>query len=399
MSLPEALEHAAAALPDQADLIRPANGDPSQLLATLDDEGSRLVLAWLLTHEPDAGEDLLLAWCDDSVGVERVQSIEIAQLPKVGKKLLRKALHRMRTSGLEVATPEPAKRVVARLSDVADEIAGSYMTPVDPRGTFLLFLVEANPTGGARLFQVVLDERRGVVEFEVYSVGRSKARKFLRKLTENSSRGSAGAVQIDSSVARGEMRRIAAIHPSDRPFPRAFSEWRRKLESGAGDENLGDLARRALGDDNREDAEAADERIAVRVRAQEVGPWPPESSRLTEVSTQLGEAIDSVVEKKGKARSDALDESLVAATAALFEGDHATQIAGRFEVTAYVMWKTGREEEARDYLDVAARFRTGDIAGNRVARVMTEVFTASVLKRVEEPADENQGETTPSVES
>ena len=398
MSLPEALERAAVALPDQADLIRPANGDPFQLLATLTGDGSRELLAWLLTHEPVDGEELLLDWCQDDRGVERVQSIDVGELPKPGKKLLRKALHRMRTSGVSVVASQASAPVVARLSEVADEIAGSYMTPVDSRGTFLLFLVEANPAGGARLFQVQLDERRGVIEFEVYSVGRSKTRKFLRKLTDAASTGSGGAVAVDQAVARGEIRRIASTHPTDRPFPRAFSEWRRKLEAGAGDPSPGELTRAALGDREGEDTAEVDERVAARVRAQEIGPWPPDASRLTEVSTQLGTAIDSVVPKTGEARIAALDESLAAATATLFEGDHAAQVATRFEVSAYVAWKAERDEEARDDLCIAAIFRTGELAENRTARAMTEVFTASVLKRAEESPLEDEGETTPPVE-
>lgn len=399
MSLPEALERAAVALPDQADLIRPANGDPFQLLATLTDEGSREVLAWLLTHEPVDGEELLLDWCEDDRGVERVQSIDVGQLPKSGKKLLRKALHRMRTSGVEVVATRSSAPVVARLSVVADEIAGCYMTPVDPRGTFLLFLVEANPAGGARLFQLQLDERRGVIEFDVYSVGRSKTRKFLRKLTDAASTGAGGAVAVDQAFARGEIRRIASNHPTDRPYPRAFSEWRRKLEAGAGESSAGELTRAALGEREGEDTAEVDERTAARVRAKEIGPWPPDAGRLTEVSTQLGTAIDAVVSKEGEARSAALDESVVAATAALFAGDHAAQIAERFDVSAYVAWKTEQEEQARDYLCVAEIFRSGELAKNRTARAMTEAFTASVLKRAEESTLEDEEEPTPPVES
>lgn len=399
MSLPEALERAAAALPDQADLIRPANGDPFQLLATLDSKGSRKLLAWLLSNEPEAGEEVLLDWCEDDRGVEHVQLLDAGQLPKAGKKLLRKALHRMRTSGLEVSAPEVAKQVVSRLSDVDDDITGCYMTPVDPRGTVLLFLVEANPSGGARLFQIQLDERRGVIEFDVHTVGRSKTRKFLRKLTDGSGTGTAGAIKVDPAVARQEICRIAAIHPGDRPFPRAFSEWRRKLEAGAGDETLGELTRRALGEPGADDTAERDERIAARIRAKELGPWPPDAGRLTDVSTELGTAIDSVVTQQGEARSAALEASLVSATAALFLGDHATHIASRFEVSAYVAWQAERETDARDYLSVAKAFRSGELAESRVARAMTEVFTDSVLKRAEEPGPDDEGETTPTAES
>lgn len=395
MSLPEALERAAEALPDQADLIRPANGDPAQLLATMDADGSQNVLVWLLANEPVAGEELLLAWCDDDRGVERVQSIDVKQLPKSGKKLLRTALHRLRTSGIALAAPGTAKPVVSKLSEVADDISGVYMTPVDPRGSFLLFLVESNPSGGARLFQILLDERRGIVEFEVYNTGRSKTRSFIRKLTDSTPAGSAGAEMIDGEIARGMLRRIAGSHPADRPFPRAFSEWRRKLENGAADDTPGDAVRRVLGEPSEEIAKGADERVAERVRSAEIGPWPPQTSRLTEVSSRLSTAIDDVVDKQGEARSDALEEALTEATAAVFEGEYAGHTAARFEANAYLAFKAEREAEARDYLAAGDRFRAGNLGKDRVARALTETFMASILKRMTEQAPPGEEDATP----
>ena len=151
MSFPEALERAAEALPELADEIRPANGDAFQLLSTLDDVGSRAVLGWLLAHEPAAGEELLGAWCEDDRGVSRVQAMDVSALPKAGKKVLRRALHRLRTIGVDLAASKPVEPVVSKLSVVEDEIEGAYMTSLDPGGAVLLFLVEANPAGGARL--------------------------------------------------------------------------------------------------------------------------------------------------------------------------------------------------------------------------------------------------------
>ena len=48
MSLATALERAAEALPSEADVIRPANGDPDRLLAGLSAEGAVRVLVSLL---------------------------------------------------------------------------------------------------------------------------------------------------------------------------------------------------------------------------------------------------------------------------------------------------------------------------------------------------------------
>ncbi len=53
VGLPEALERAASALPQDADAIRPANGDPVQLAQALSDTEASRVLCWLLGNEPD----------------------------------------------------------------------------------------------------------------------------------------------------------------------------------------------------------------------------------------------------------------------------------------------------------------------------------------------------------
>ena len=51
IGLPEALERAASALSADADSIRPANGDPTSLLALLGPEGAPRVLRWLLEKQ------------------------------------------------------------------------------------------------------------------------------------------------------------------------------------------------------------------------------------------------------------------------------------------------------------------------------------------------------------
>jgi len=382
VSFPEALERAAEALPELADEIRPANGDAFQLLSTLDDVGSRAVLGWLLAHEPAAGEELLGAWCEDDRGVSRVQAMDVSALPKAGKKVLRRALHRLRTIGVDLAASKPVEPVVSKLSVVEDEIEGAYMTSLDPGGAVLLFLVEANPAGGARLFQVLLDERRGVVEFHVYTTGRSRARSFLRKLTAAAASGSSGAVEVDGGVARGLVARIARAHPANRPFPAAFSEWRRKLEAGASDVTPASAVRTMLGDATGADAL---DRVAARVERNELGPWPPDSNRLTEVSACLGETMNDIVALQGPTRDEALDVAVADAARSFFDDGHAAHTVSRFEVNAYWSALAGREEEARDQLKAAAAFSGPDCGTNSIACKMTERLTASVLERAAAP--------------
>ena len=113
------------------------------------------------------------------------------------------------------------------------------------------------------------------MEFDVYMTNRSKVRGFVRKLTE--SKSTTGAVEIDAGMARGLIRRISQLHPNDRPLPRSFSEWRRKLEEGASESSPRDCLVEDAGADwvarieSQDDSISACDRTAGRVRDSTLG--------------------------------------------------------------------------------------------------------------------------------
>src|SRR5262245_55029501 len=106
IGLPEALARAASALPRAADAIRPADGERGRAPQGLGADQAGAVLAWLLEHEPAAGEELALAWAEDSATAAPVLSLAPAALPKAAQKALRRVHHRLRSRG--VAVPETA---------------------------------------------------------------------------------------------------------------------------------------------------------------------------------------------------------------------------------------------------------------------------------------------------
>ena len=123
MSLAQRLEEAASALPAEADAIRPANGDPFVLLDALDAEGAARVLAWLLAHAPDEGEELADAWLHEPPAAEILGCIDAKALPKAGRKVVRRLLHRAKSAGLEVASAAPkAEARVGRLAKIEETI-------------------------------------------------------------------------------------------------------------------------------------------------------------------------------------------------------------------------------------------------------------------------------------
>jgi hypothetical protein len=214
LGLPEALERAASALPRDAAAIRPANGDPVQLAAALGPAAAQRVLVWLLANEPDAGEELALAWSEDPEGAGRcVVSLDPEGLPKPARKSLRRVLHRLRSQG--VAVPEaPRATVVATLPPVDDALHEARVSPLDPRGARVVYLALDHPSGGVRLFETVIDDVHGVLEFEVYSSGRRRVRRFLRDFERA---GSLRAAAAPPDAVRALIARAARAHPVARP--------------------------------------------------------------------------------------------------------------------------------------------------------------------------------------
>lgn len=385
MSLAESLEAAAAALPAAADSIRDANGDPHQLLSTLDAEATTRVLAWLLANESDAAAELTSSWLEDERGTASLLQIEAAELPKTGRKVLRRALHRLRSQGIATPTDAPKVDRVARLPEVEDDLAAAYVTGLDRRGSRLVLLVEANPSGGARLFEAVLDDVGGIIDFQVYSAGRSRIRGFVKEATR---RGGPQAVAVDGDAVKLLIERAAAQHPSDRPLPRAFSEWKLHLAPPEGAKTPGEAVLAELGVD--EPTLAQQSRVAELVRGGELGPWPPGREQLQTVGDSVSSGGEAKLVVSASAREARVDAAVEAAAEQLFDEAHAARTAARLEESAFILASGGKQDDARACLAVAATFRGEAPQQGVVARAMVEILLAPLLESLRSAAEDGE---------
>ena len=377
MSLAEALEGAASALPSLGDSIRPANGDPSRVLAALRPADRVAVLTWLFSHEPDAGAELASAWCEEEAGVQAVFGVEETALAKAGRKALRRVVHGLRARGIAPAPPPPRK-VVATLPRVEEEIEAAFLSSIDPSGARVAYLVESAAGAGARLFEMVLDEERGVVEFSAYTATRGEARRFVRTAL---AREGSPATEVAADSLRALLARIAAGQPPDRAFPRAFAEWRSRVTTHAPDTRTpGELARAELGNPPPETGKRAAELVA----AGELGPWPAPIPVLRKVAEDLQEALKSRLIVSGAQRRDRSEAALREAITLVFDPVRTERTAARFEETAYILWKRGREDDARACLAAARGLREGPAVDQPVARALLEAALGPVLEKLRE---------------
>jgi len=340
MSLAESLERAATACSADADAIRPANGDPTRLFELLDQNARARVLAWLLENEVEAGRELAENWLLESEGSELLASLSADELPKAGRKVLRGLLHRARSQGRAVVETTSKPAHVGRLPEMDETISVGFLSPYDPRGGRLVYFVESNPAGGAQVFEALIDEERGVVDFQVYRAGRRQVKSFIRDVTH---RGRFSAVETEASDVRALIARAAARQAEGQALPAAFKEWRGRLgldESGL--ETPGDRVKAALSTDATEEEMAA---LCAEVEAGQLGPWPPQPGVLEAL---VGPIREEYCAGEGNSEDDErMRVALGEAIAVGYGGDLSSVNAERLTESAYLYWKNGEEAHAR----------------------------------------------------
>lgn len=366
MSLATALDAAASALPQDEDLIRPANGDALRVLSAASPEAAQRVLGWMLSERPDDADELLHEWLGEERGQTALLTLREEQLTKTGKKALRRWQHRLRSGGVALPAKAAPAPTVVTLPKLEEEIAGAYVSAIDPAGVRMAYFMEPHPNGGARVFEVVFDDARGIVGFRVLQAARGSARRFLKELaSENKS----GAEELPADSVRAAVAFAMQRQPKDRPAPRGFAEWRTRV-SGAppGAKLPGEIAESALGT-----VSADDSRAAVKlVEEGRLGPWPPARELLMPLLERVRADLASTLVISGATKRSRMEDRLTDALGELFDADGGAVAAHRCRESAFSFWRGGDEAAARASLAAAREFATAKPAENAVARALLE---------------------------
>jgi hypothetical protein len=251
----------------------------------------------------------------------------------------------------------------------------------------LAYVVEAGEAGGARMFEVLLSESRGLLDFQVYHTGRSRVRKFISQVKANSR---SSAIDADLVAVRALISEVAARHPADRPLPRHFSTWRSRLVPA--DDAAPTPGTQALEALNTEPEPALLRGAVELVRSGELGPWPAPSDRLRTVMEQIRDRVRGRIILSESSRQERVDAAVSEAATEVFGGEFGEVTAKRFSHSAYVFWKLGKEEEARWSASAARAFRDLAPADNPLAPALLDAALGPALKSLREE-DSDQADT------
>ena len=296
------------------------------------------------------------------------------------RKAARRALHRLRSTGVALATAvpvEPARPAAAPVE--YQPPTRSFATPADGVGSRILWLLIERPLGGMTTFSLAVNDVVGVKNAMVEETTR---RRFDRRLAEWNEANQRTAVEIPVEYGLALLAEALALNEESQfPLPRDFVV-RRHL--------LGELP-----------PPPTDALIHQHVSRGQVFLLPnllEESGRLLEgepellgwvfsydevsrYATSFRQAGESSLLLASEPREQRQARIVAEAIDALFTPTLRRAFRRRLEETAYIFWVTGRERSARQA--VAAAFANQESGSLRNHPLLREIVMRSLELAIE----------------
>jgi hypothetical protein len=270
------------------------------------------------------------------------------------KKEAKRALHRMRSRGLDVSIPEEAgSSVLERRILPEDPDLPCYLSPVSGNGSRIVFLARY-VRGGVGVFQAELNDEEGLVEFAGGTIGRSRYRNLSRDLLGDPKRA---LLEITYEEAWQRIS-LAAAHnrETSRPLPEGYLDAKNSLpepkknvlESGT-PEGTPPSDPRSLFDRD----EIGHDQSLIREAAElhdleEFSDWMLDEETLKTVQSKLEEVESGQVTINDQQKVEQVQKILDQAVESLLEGEERrTRYQNRLFEMAEYLHRTGRTEPAK----------------------------------------------------
>lgn len=353
-----------------------------EILALPPDNGAVSRLGELGAETPGGALALIevLGGSRDAAAVPILAVIASEASEKELRKAARRALHRLRSAGIEVSVPVPTPVDTAPpVLHGAPETVGAWVSPVDGVGSRLLWLLLERLHGGMLSFNLVINDIVGLKDVLIED---TTHRRFERKLTGWREQSGFVTVAVPPEYGRALLAEALALNTqSGFHLPREFV-LRRSL--------LGELPE-----------PPADALIHQHVSKGQMFLLPnlvEESPTLLETEPELAgwgfafKEISSFAREYLAAGSSTLiitsepsqnrqERVLDTAMDTLFTPALRRSMRRRLEEMAYIFWETGRERAARQA--VAAAFAINDQGSVRSHPFLRTLTRASIEIAIE----------------
>jgi len=286
---------------------------------------------------PEQAEAALAAW----VKAKRLELPEAlaASRSRAHAKLAKKALYQLKSLGLEVkAAPTPAAPAEPKAVE-GDASAGleAVISPVVGTGERAFLLAAPIRGGGVEVFQGILSDEFGLVQFGSGTTNRNTYRARMRELERD---GSLKVLKVPLSRMKSELGRAMTLN--ERTNTKLPDEWDTALRKlGVAPEDP-DFPIPPLQPEDARDAQAA---AALHAEA-EIAQWMPSETELAALAKKAEELRASPLALTDAQQREQLEQHAVALAREAMTADKRTIYARRLWLTAELFDSTDRATQA-----------------------------------------------------
>jgi hypothetical protein len=336
----------------------------------------------LLSIDPPRLEGVGLALAalgEASAGV--LAGAERRATSRPARKALRRAIHALRSRGVDVAVARPEGRGRFRPAEEEGDQGEGLVGRIGPRGERLLLWLPLRP-GGSTLYEVLASDETGVIRVEALRGSRSALRRVAREIR---GRSSPPLVRTTASAARELLRRLVAAGVRERGEAASALEAELARSADAG-RTPGEEVRERLAGRPMSLAFAAIE-LRARIERGEIATWLLGGEAIERGAKELEDIERSPIVLPPAQALRRRAEAMERAAAAAFAKDSRERLAARLEETAFVLYARSDEDGARAALAVAEQVRSApDPSRVEFLRLLLEISLERVGAEIRKSA-------------
>jgi hypothetical protein len=144
------------------------------------------------------------------------------------RRLLKRHLFQMKSRGLEVVIPETDESEPLKIVNFEPSKATVYISGIDYVGDRLLFLSKSVLRWGVLFFQITLSDQEGIKNFSAFDLKRKEIKNFLKKISED---GVVHFIEITPEYGYFLIDEAYQINlQKGIPLPEQFHQWKLEID-------------------------------------------------------------------------------------------------------------------------------------------------------------------------
>ncbi|MFQ5915150.1 MAG: hypothetical protein ACE5JS_18425 [Nitrospinota bacterium] len=337
---------------------------------------------------------------------ETIEALVILKEPHAGKilqeylegtpdkqtaRLVRRALYRLKTGGTPIQEEGVKTRSEGRgiFRPLVTPPQG-FMSVVDGPGTKAVWLAKPLPGGGRLLFQAIVSEERGLVDFAATEISLRSFRSYVEEITAQDQGIPVSEVPAGYAAhLMEEAHRLSQQRKGE--IPQDFPIHQHQIVDLVGEERL-DLPGKLQERQVEPVGEMSSKEMGDLLEQPEFSDWVMGEEEISPFVEEVKSLSESRLIISRGTRQEQVEEICKRAAASLFDRNRLQRLANRLEDTAYVLLMAAHKEPARSAAALAKNLWEfdGDPAGHPFLRgIVLRSVLARTLKEI--PAEDTEG--------